>query len=159
MVAMSDVLSRESYAAATGRKLEEVRDPFVATWGEYVEYSRVPGVWAADFMIPQAMQYYAAQGYTLRIWRACFENEKRLWEGDTKRWKHVPEVLSRYSLIEQTVGEKVPGKKGFLDLLHWGSVHFRPLDLTGASPKTITDILDQPRLKNYTSSNAHTVLA
>ena len=141
---LAAILPREAYASATHRPLQDVREPFIASWDEYVEYNSMNGVWVEAYALQQLKACYKADGYTLRIWRACFEEDFRLFEGDTEVWKEAPGVLSRYSLIQLDDGgenREPAGKCGFLDILHYGRVHFRPLNTKGADPKSAADIL------------------
>ena len=139
---MQDLLSRTDYANATGKPLHEVRDPFVATWGEYVEYNKVPGVWAADLMQASLELFYKSRGYALRVWKPCTDDSVRLFEGDDERWQNFPHVLSRYSLLQMiTPLPEAPPTNGFLDILHYEGLHFRALKTDGADILSLDDIV------------------
>ena len=139
---MRDLLPRVDYANATGKPLHEVREPFIATWGEYVEYCKVPGVWAADLMQACVQRCYARLGYTVRIWKPCSDDNWRLFARDDKRWQDNPGVLSRYTLLRTiNLRSEGPGEHGFLDILHYGGLHFRALKTDGADILSLDDIV------------------
>lgn len=130
---MAAMLSREEYSVGTGIPLDRVRDPFVATWSEYVAYSATPGVYAADFLQGCTELCFQVNGYTLRLWESCAEGDFRLFEDDDKRWLNDPDTLSRYSLLRQINERRAAGTCGYLDLLYHGKNHYRALKIPSSA--------------------------
>lgn len=121
---------------------EEFRD-----WDAFVDSCRQQGVWTRDYFTAAAQNYYREKGYEIRVWRACFQDNFKLFETETSSLAFVPSIRSRYSLIRCTNGASTmqegpqPPKNGYLDVLHHNDNHYMALKTADARILTLEDVV------------------